>query len=165
MIDCKTVEEKIVSGEPLDVDSELHLLGCRSCQAFAHVHNAAVGLPGLSNKTDAAAMAAFHASSSRPAMRAFRKVAAIAACLAVLLALTQIHWRRHDDSSAFTLSTEEQWMLGYSLDNDDLAEMELSLSEMELPLMASASTSASSSLSPTALHYEIISLEMDLSFQ
>ena len=167
MIECKNVEEKIVSGEPLDVDSELHLLKCRDCQAFAHVHNAAIGLPKLSAETDAAALAAFHSTTRRTAMRVFLKVAALAACLVVLLALTLVHLKRHKTTDEFALSPEEQLMLAYSLDDDDLSEIELSLSGMEQPLMASSGTPANtpSLLSPTALHYEILSLEMDLSFQ
>ena len=167
MIDCKTVEEKIIAAEPLDVESELHLLECRNCQAFAHVHNAVVGLPEISKETDAVAIAAFHAANRRSPMRVFQKIATLAACLVVVLALTLVHMKRHRTLDDFALSAEEQWMLAYSLDNDDISEMELSLSGIEMQLMASANSTAktSSKLSATDLQYEILSLEMDLSFQ
>ena len=166
MIDCKHVEEKIVIGEPLDTDAELHLLGCRSCQAFAQVHNLAIGLPELSKDTDAAVLAACHASFKRPVMRTLRKIAAFAACLVVVLALTLLHFKRHEKSKDFALSTEEQWMLSYSLDNDDVSDMELLLSGMELPLIASSNNNVNAAtLSATDLHYQILSLEMDLTFK
>ncbi len=167
MIDCKYVEEKIVLGEPLDADAELHLLGCRSCQAFAQVHNLAVGLPELSKETDAAVLAACHASFKRPVMHIFRKITAFAACLVVVLALTLFHFKRHEKSSDFALSTEEQWMLSYSLDDDDVSDMELLLSGMELSLIASSNNTVNTATlsTTTDLHYEILSLEMDLTFQ
>ena len=164
MMDCKKVEEKIVAGEPLDVDAELHLLQCKNCQAFSEVHNLAVGLPEISEETDSAVMAKCRASLRRPAFLSFRRIAAVAACLVIVLALSAIHWKRSKPNREFALSAEEQLMLEYSLGNDYMSEMELLLSDMELPLIASNNTTTNSNVSATDLHYEILSLEMDLNF-
>ncbi|MBO4345691.1 MAG: hypothetical protein J5833_08040, partial [Victivallales bacterium] len=166
--ECKTIQERIVSGVALSDDEERHLLACSECQRFAEIHNLAVGLPEISAATDAAVLAECHAAIRRPSMHIFRKVAATAvACLAVLLAFSAYRVNHRDTQDGIALSADEQWMLGYSLENDDLSEIELSLSALELPLVASSNSASQTANynSVKDLQYEILSLEMDMNAQ
>ncbi len=165
MLECKTIQERIVSGEALSDDEERHLLACCECQRFAEIHNLAVGLPEISAETDAAVLATCRAAIRRPSMHIFRKVAATAvACLVVVLAFSAYRRSHRETQDGMALSAEEQWMLAYSLENDDLLDIELSLSDLEIPLIASAKNVSNNEKNKalTDLRYEILSLEMDM---
>ncbi len=168
MLNCKNVEEKIMSGESLGVDEQLHLLECRHCQEFAAVFNLAVGIPKLDEATDASTLAKCRALIRRRPMRSFRKVIATsAACLILLLALYAIHGKRTAPQNELSISETDQWLLAYSLDNDDISDTEIILSGLELPLISDTNEMllTANQRSVVDLQYEILSLEMDMNFK
>ena len=164
-MNCKDVEYKIISGEPLDADESLHLLECSSCQKFADIHNHIIGIREPSEKTDNAILTAFRDSARRRRKVTFRRyVGAAAACAVLLVILSLAHFKQRNLQEPLSLTADEQWLIGYSLENDDICDMELSISQMELPLVASNGNSnlKVGAGSVSALGYDRLALEMDM---
>ena len=168
-IDCSSVKERILLGEKLNVEEELHLLGCSDCQAFAQAQQLLLE-PQLapSAELDSRVLASVKAQRrpqlGRKHVWAWRSIAA-AASIALVCCLTFVLAGR----KAKEVQSEESFQaaipsmtLEYALADNELDRMEIALDALNLGSEASTGSTESGVEGVRHLDYDIISLEMDM---
>ena len=171
-IDCSNVKERILLGEKLNADEELHLLGCNDCQAFAQAQQLLLE-PQLapSAELDSRVLAAVKASRKqtiKPPIRrhgwAWRSIAAAASlvlvcCLAFALAGRKAKETPHEDTLQAAIPS---MTLEYALADNELDRLEIALNVLNLGTEATQTNAEEGVEGVRRLDYDIISLEMDM---
>ena len=167
-IDCSSVKERILLGEKLSTDEELHLLGCADCQAFAEAQQLLLE-PQLapSAELDNCVLAAVKEARRQPVRRsmwAWRSIAAAASLVLVCcLAFALAGRKAKEAQSEETLQTAVPSMaLEYALADNELDGLEIALNALNLDAESSAGSTESGVEGVRRLDYDIISLEMDM---
>ena len=167
-IDCRCVKERILLGEKLNADEELHLLGCADCQAFAQAHQLLLE-PQLapSAELDSRVLSAVKAARPQPVRRhawVLRTIAAAASLVVVCCLAFALAGRRANDAlSAESLQPEIPSMtLEYALGDNELDRMEIVLNSLDLGAESLKGGSEGGVEGVRHLDYDIISLEMDM---
>ena len=167
-IDCSKVKERILLGEKLNADEELHLLGCGDCQAFAQAQQMLVE-PHLapSAELDSRVLASVKVSRRQPVWKhgwAWRSVAAAASIVLVCylaFAMTG-HWDGHAQTEENLQVTLPSMTLEYALADNELDRLEVALEAMSFGAESSKASAESGVEGARRLDYDIISLEMDM---
>ena len=170
-IDCKSVKERILLGEKLNADEELHLLECRECQDFSLAQQLLLN-PQLSPSAelDGRVLASVKALRRQQPIRmhgwAWRPIAAAASivlvcCLAFVLAGRRAGQAPLEDSLQATLPS---MTLEYALADNELDRLEIALDALNLGVESSKAAAESGVEGVRRLDYDIISLEMDMFF-
>lgn len=165
MTECKSIEEKIIAGECLNSEEELHLLACRKCQLFSRIHSRLCIPTAPSPELDSAVMAQCMPLVKKNRHGFLRRISfsTAAACIAAVFAICLAFGIRHTSQNYSQLTNLEQWLFSLDMENEELTDLELAIANLEIPPYDSAQISASVNInSPVQLHYDIISLEMDL---
>ena len=168
-IDCNSVKERILLGEKLNVEEELHLLGCSDCQAFAQAQQLLLE-PQLapSAELDSRVLASVKAQRRpRPVRKyawAWRSIAAAASialvcCLTFVLAGRKAKEVQSEESLQAAIPS---MTLEYALAENELDQMEIALDAMNLGMEVSKGSAESGVEGVRHLDYDIISLEMDM---
>ncbi len=172
-MNCKDVEWKIVSGEPLTGQEGLHLLECAECQAFAHAHQIVVdggeAVPAAS-LDESVASAWKRENVFEPRLRIARRVLMpVAAALLLLLGV----WALRGPSSGTEAEkgpevsqtggvtqselVADAWTLNWENAQQELDELEIGLALLEMDKALSGQQARVESLS-----YDLLSLEFGL---
>ena len=168
-IDCNSVKERILLGEKLNADEELHLLGCRDCQAYAQAQQQLLE-PQVapSAELDSRVLASVKAQRRPQPVRRhvwLRRSVAAAAALVLVCCLTFVLMMRKggqpqvEESLQATIPT---MTLEYALADNELGRMEVFMDTLNLGADVSQKRTESSVEGVRRLDYDIISLEMDM---
>ena len=183
-IDCSRVKERILLGEKLNADEELHLLGCGDCQAFAQAQQMLLE-PQLapSAELDSRVLASVKASRRQPARLhgwVGRSVAAAASIVLVCYLafaltgrrdrvttsgknrMTQIHCIDQDSMAEYNLAPLSSMTLEYALADNELDRLEIALEALSFGNESPETSAESGVEGARRLDYDIISLEMDM---
>ena len=167
-IDCNRVKKRILLGEKLNADEELHLLGCSDCQAFAQAQQMLLE-PHLapSAELDSQVLASVKASRRQPVRWhswAWRSIAAAASIVLVCCLAFALTWHRAKEAR----STENlqavipSMTLEYALADNELDRLEIALDALTLDSESSSRSEENNVEGVRRLDYDIISLEMDM---
>ncbi|MBR6374397.1 MAG: hypothetical protein IKS20_14565 [Victivallales bacterium] len=154
-MDCKEVEQQIVSGQELTHEAQSHLLHCRDCQDFSMLCLLAEKREGApSAESDAKCLGLLHRHErlTPVASRRGRLFASIAAALLVVCGvLTMLELQKEETAEPQVAAVmrhedrfDDDWLL---LADSDLEKLELSKEDDKAPFKE--------------LYAEIASMEMD----
>ncbi len=167
-IDCSRVKKRILLGEKLNADEELHLLGCSVCQAFAQAQQMLLD-PHLapSAELDCRVLASVKASRMQPVRWhgwAWRSIAAAASIVLVCYLSFALTGRSAKEvRSAENLQAVIPSMtLEYALADNELDRLEIALDALTLDTDSSSRNEENSVEGVRRLDYDIILLEMDM---
>ncbi len=172
-IDCSSVKERILLGEKLNADEELHLLECDDCQAFSEAQQLLLEpqlAPSveLDNRVLAAVKVSRKQQSIKPSIRrhvwAWRSIAAAASlvvvcCLAFALAGRKAKDASHEENLQAAIPS---MTLEYALADNELDGLEIALNALNLGAEATQANTEEGVEGVRRLDYDIISLEMDM---
>ncbi|MBQ7177508.1 MAG: hypothetical protein IJS08_08845 [Victivallales bacterium] len=154
-MDCKEVEQQIVSGRELTHEAQSHLLHCRDCQDFSMLCLLAEkreGAPSAESDAKCLGLLRMHERLTPVASRRGRLFASIAAALLVICGvLTMLELQKEDAAEPQVAAVshrevryDDDWLL---LADSDLEKLELSKEDDKAPFKE--------------LYAEIASMEMD----
>ena len=180
-IDCNSVKERIVLGEKLNADEELHLLDCKDCQAFSHAHYLLMGRgESPSAKLDIRVKKAFMDAQTHPSpLRLWKRILPAAAAGIVLVgclvyvfsfrlnAVKEITAAKPASQQSVILEETElsSWELEYALAEQELDNLEIAINELVLSTQGDKLNSDTNIERVRELDYELISLEMDMFYE
>lgn len=184
MIECKKVEEQIVSGCKLTDDAQAHLLQCVECQKFSGANILLQGNgseQGPSSELDKVTLKSIRSQFARSkvgsqSMRVqwYRRVV-IPAAAALLLFLGIWSLRFNDnleggyvksEITSESLSAWEQWLVDWSLEKEEMDDLEIGVSALAFAKFDDYAEENKQKKDPystmNSLGYEIFSLEVDM---
>ncbi len=165
-MECKSVMEKISSGLALDTDEQIHLLSCHDCQKFSEAYCALMGTSAPSHELDELVLSSVRRISNARIMR--RRLAgmivvssSVAAIVIACLLIGAPYIISRPESVSFDL--QEQWMLDYSIADEQMSDLEQRLQMTEVYTSMFDSMGESVLSSTGSLDSELLALETDLS--
>lgn len=131
-IDCNSIETKIIEEQPLSHEEQCHLMRCKSCQDFSLAHAILLnnGMPKPSKSLDNAICKAFSANAiHRARAKSWRRfIVSTAAAVIVICGGICLHYSMSEKNrGSFSLSEQEEWMIDYSLANEEMNDIENTL--------------------------------------
>ena len=167
--DCSSVKARILQGEKLNVEEELHLLGCSDCQAFAQAQQLLLEPQRApSAELDSRVLASVKAQRKPLPVRKrawVRHSIAAAASIVIVCCLTFMLMTRKGGQTQAEDSLQAvipSMALEYALADNELGRMEVVLDALNLGAEASTESVENGVEGVRRLDYDIISLEMDM---